>query len=615
MDLTSIDTLPALFQARVAASPTREAYRAFDARSQRWRSFNWAQVKQAVDRIAGRLAQLDMPRGARVGLLLPSGILAVTLDLAVLSVGAVPVPIHALDNPESIGFVLGDCEVSLLFVEKVSQWLDIAKRAPDLPALKQVVVLADSEPLPAVGGPSVMHFDAWVALITGASRRAAREPSGEDLAAIVYTSGTTGRPKGVMLTHRNVVSNVKAIARHLPMRPDDLLLSMLPLSHTFERTTGYYTPMAFGASVAFCRSTQLLLQDLRAIRPTVMITVPRIHERLVAGFEAKMAQYGWLERLYRDARRAAASRMGLNGGAQATGAGAAGSWVRLAERVIGVRLRALFGGRLRVSVSGGAPLPVEVSTTLLAFGVPVVQGYGMTEASPVVAANTPDDNQPDTVGRPLPGVQLQLAETGELLVRGPSVMKGYWRREADTERALAGGWLHTGDLARTEDGRLRIVGRLKEIIVTSTGEKVSPADVEQAITADPDFAQAFAFGEQRPFIGAVVVPSAVAWEQLAARHGLDTADASLLDQEPLQRQLLERIRALTSGLPYYAQPRAVVVSLEPWTLENGLLTPTLKLKRRQLLERFAPRIDEVYARVRRSPAGHAKALHEEMSKG
>jgi len=281
--------------------------------------------------------------------------------------------------------------------------------------------------------------------------------------------------------------------------------------------------------------------------------------------------------------------------------------VPLAERVIGARLRALFGGRLRVSVSGGAPLPFEVSTTLLAFGVPLVQGYGMTEASPVVAANTPDDNRPETVGRPLPGVQLRVAENGELLVRGPSVMKGYWRRDADSQRTLADGWLHTGDLARIEDGRLRIVGRLKEIIVTSTGEKISPVDVEQAIVADPDFAQAFVFGEQRPFVGAVVVPSAQAWDKLADLYGFDARDAGSANRELLRHRLLERIRALTSGLPYYAQPRAVVVSLEPWTLENGLLTPTLKLKRRQLLERFAPRIEEVYARARRIPAAPSKA--------
>jgi len=266
------------------------------------------------------------------------------------------------------------------------------------------------------------------------------------------------------------------------------------------------------------------------------------------------------------------------------------------DKLVAQPLLAQFGGRLRVAVSGGAALSQPIAHCFLGLGLPILQGYGMTETSPVVAANGLDDNDPATIGRPLPGVDVRIGEHQELQVRSRSVMRGYWKREADTAAAFIDGWLHTGDQAAIENGRIRILGRLKEIIVTSTGEKIAPADLELAITSDPLFEQAYTFGDNRPFIGCIVVLGRSGWMRLASSLNLDP-DASDSLQAPSAREAaLERIRALTHTFPYYAQPRAVALTLEPWTSENTLMTPTLKLKRKNLAARFATEIEDLYRR-------------------
>jgi len=266
------------------------------------------------------------------------------------------------------------------------------------------------------------------------------------------------------------------------------------------------------------------------------------------------------------------------------------------DKLVAQPLLAQFGGRLRVAVSGGAALSQPIAHCFLGLGLPILQGYGMTETSPVVAANGLDDNDPATIGRPLPGVDVRIGEHQELQVRSWSVMRGYWKREADTAAAFIDGWLHTGDQAAIENGRIRILGRLKEIIVTSTGEKIAPADLELAITSDPLFEQAYTFGDNRPFIGCIVVLGRSGWMRLASSLNLDP-DASDSLQAPSAREAaLERIRALTHTFPYYAQPRAVALTLEPWTSENTLMTPTLKLKRKNLAARFATEIEDLYRR-------------------
>jgi len=590
-------TLSELFDRRVRQTPGAAAYLRYDAGRRAWLPVSWAAMAARVDMVRLALGALCLPRGARIAILLPNGLDHVSVDLAAMSLAQVPVPMHALDNPASIAYILADSGAAVLVVQSASQWQAIAAAGFAFPALRQVVIADGGAGPTAGGGPQLLGLSRWVDLATNSLPRAHAGPGPDDLAALVYTSGTTGRPKGVMLTHGNVLSNVKAIMLRVAPRQDDVFLSFLPLSHTFERTVGYYLPMAAGCCVAHARSIPLLPEDLKAVRPTILVSVPRIYERsylaiqnglrgapLKASLFALALSVGW--RRFCRVQHLPVPRLPP-------------AWLDamlwpVLERLVARAARGALGGRLRAAVSGGAALPPTVARCFLALGVPILQGYGMTETSPVVAANALDDNDPATIGRVLPGVTVRIGENSELQVRGPGVMRGYWQREADTASAFVDGWLRTGDQADIRDGRLRILGRIKELIVTSTGEKIAPADIEQAILADPLFEQAFAFGDDKPFIACAVVLGAGGWTRLAAEHGLDAeADWS----GPVVAALVqERIRILTQDLPRHAQPKAVIVTLAPWTAENSLLTPTLKLKRLNLARHFAAGMAGIYSR-------------------
>ena len=600
-ELSAVRTLPELLAYRVAQSPQGEAYREFDPASGLWVSSRWIEVNQRIAQWRGALAAMQLPPHASVALLLPNGLDAVSLDQAALALGCVPVPLHAIDNPGSIAYILSDCSAALLMVASLAQWRAIQATGMALPALRGVVVTAGELPRALHDEAiAVRSLSDWLAAGSGYAGTVPPLPCEDDLAAIVYTSGTTGKPKGVMLTHRNVVANVQAILQRVVPTADDVFLSFLPLSHTFERTAGYYLPIAVGSCVAYARSVALLAEDLKTVRPTVLISVPRIYERVFARLQESLAGSAFKTRLF-DAAQAVGWRRFCRAQGLALAESERSAWAGLdallwplLERLVAYTLQAQFGGRVRVAVSGGAPLSHAVARCFLGLGVPVLQGYGMTETSPVVAANGVDDNDPATVGRALPGVQVRIGENQELQVRGPSVMRGYWNRPEDTARAMTpDGWLHTGDQAEIEKGRIRIKGRIKEIIVTSTGEKVPPADLELAIALDPLFAQVLVIGENRPFIACVAVVDPAEWQRLAASLEL-TPDASSLNLPVVHQSVLARIALQTKSFARYATPRAVYLTLEPWTIENTFMTPTLKLKRNNLMGYYATEIEALY---------------------
>jgi long-chain acyl-CoA synthetase len=606
-----VRTLDQLFAWRVGQTPAATAYREFDRAAGAWVERSWAAVRERVRRFEHALSASGVARGARIASLLPNGVDAVCVDQSALARGGVPVPLHALDNPASIAWILADSEASVLFAGSRAQWDAIAAVGTDFPALRWVVVAGSVDGEPSACPPSLVPLDRWLALdaLRAAAGEPVQAPSAGDLAALVYTSGTTGRPKGVMLTHANVLSNVEGVMRRVAPAADDLFLSFLPLSHTFERTVGYYLPMAAGSCVAFSRSVGELMEDLRTVRPTVLVSVPRIYERVYAAMHAGVAASRWRALALRGAESVGWRRYRRASG---DGSGVLGAMASLAwppfDRAVAAPVRAAFGGRLRLAVSGGAALSPALSRCFLAFGVPVVQGYGMTETSPVVSCNTPEDNDVAGVGRLIDGVRVRIGDNGELLVRGPGVMRGYWKRDAETAQAFVDGWLRTGDQAALVAGRLRLLGRVKEIIVTSTGEKIAPADVEQAIVAEPLFEQAWVVGDGRPFLACVVVLGEGPWTALARRLGLDPASPGSLRDPAALREALRRIDRLTSALPRYGQPRKVILTREPWTLENALVTPTLKLKRLNLQGRFGDAIDALYAdRSRDKEAGVAIA--------
>ena len=517
-------TLPEMFRARVALTPDAVAYRQHDPRSGAWIDWTWRKTGEEVERWRAAFAGERFAAGSRVATLMANSVPYVCLDQAALSLGLAIVPMHVTDNPGNLAYIVADSGASALIIDNPAYWARLAPEVRDLAELKRIVVLGDGGP----EGEGAIEPDAravsaaqWLGAIEA---RAAPGVSltPKTLAAVVYTSGTSGRPKGVMLSHGNVVSNLLAVLQCVASAPDDLYLSFLPLSHTFERTAGYYLPIAVGSTVAFARSIAFLSEDMRTVRPTILISVPRVYERAYLAIQEKLAAQGaaarflsrWAERVgwrrFQAAQGRTPARLSLVDRL---------AWAAL-DRLVAAKIRAAFGGRLRIAVTGGAPMPAAVSRYFLAMGVNVLQGYGMTEASPVVSANRLEHNDPESVGEAIPGVEVRIGDNDELLVKGPNVMLGYWRRPEDTARALeSGGWLHTGDQARLSDGRLFIKGRIKDIIVTSTGEKVSPADIEQAICADPLFEQAMLIGEQRPFIAALAVLSRSKLEAEAERSG------------------------------------------------------------------------------------------------
>ena len=594
-DLASVRTLPQLLERRLRATPAGEAYREFDAAAGGWRSLAWRAFGHEVSRRRLALMAEGFAKGDRAAILLPSGIEHVALDQAVLAQGLVPVPMHALDHSESIAYILRDSGAVALIVDSLERWRAIAAAGDIGSSLRRVIT---------TGGPTqadaadrrLVALDAWLSAVNkGRSEPLAPAFDPDDLAALVYTSGTSGRPKGVMLSHANILANIMATAKRLHAESADVFLSFLPLSHTLERTCGYYFPIAAGSAVAFSRSVKLLADDFKAVRPTVVVSVPRIYERFYAAIMERRAALARPKHVLFDLaltiglRRYEARRRG-----KAPSAVDRLLWPAL-DRAVAAPVRAQFGGRLRIAFTGGAPIGQAVIRLFLGLGLDILQGYGMTELSPVASVNAPDDNDERSVGRPLPGVEAKLGDNQELLIRGPNVMVGYWNRPEDTARVKEpDGWLHTGDQARIEDGRIFITGRIKEIIVTSTGEKVSPGDLETAILADTLFVNAMVLGENRPYLAVVAAldPDIWARESQALAGGAEPGSQAEADF------LLARIREAVKTFPAYATPRAVAWTTEPWTVESTLVTPTLKNKRLNIEARFAREIEGLYGRRR-----------------
>jgi long-chain acyl-CoA synthetase len=582
-------TLYGLFRERVRRSPNAMAYREFDQRAEAWRSCTWRDMDDRAAQIRGALSAAGLTAGDRLAIALPNGSDWMAFDIAALSLGLVVVPLYIHDSAANLAFILTHSGARLLVIDTEARWSTLLPHWPELVDLEHIWI---RDGISADNGdllrPGLKPLNDVLSTTAGGSPA---PPPAEALATIIYTSGTTGYPKGVMLTHQAMLWNATAAARVIPPTPEDVFLSCLPLAHAFERTVGCYLPMIGGSTVVYARSIETLSDDFRTIRPTVFLGVPRIYERASAALARARkiplqcalveftADLGWRQFEARQGRGKE-----LRGPMRAM-------W-KFLDHWIGARVRSAFGGRLRVMVSGGAQLPVDVARFLIGLGLPLIEGYGLTEAAPVVATNTIADNLPGSVGRPLEGIELKLLESGELIVRTPSVMTGYWRDDDLTAKALdSGGWLHTGDIAEIRDGRLFIRGRTKELIVLSTGEKVSPSDIETRITQDPLFAHALVVGDGKPFLTAILALDKKSWNQLARKLALSADEPNL---DVVKHVVLKRLEKKLEAFAHYAQVRAVHLTLEPWTVANGLLTPTLKCKRTRLEAKYAAEIAQFY---------------------
>ena len=600
--LRTARVLPDLIANRVKAAPDDEALRQFDRKANKWVSYSF---KELADRILAwrkAFAALKLAKGTRVAILLPNGVDAVCADQGALSNALTPVPLHAIDTPGASAFILIDSQSTVLVTNKLSRWQAIEATQVPLPDLKHVIFTEEAEvPETEESEASLRTLPEWLAAGEAVPEASLTQtPSPDDLAAIVYTSGTTGKPKGVMLTHRNFLSNVVDTTDCVTPVGGDVFLSFLPLSHTFERTLGYYLALGMGCTVVYNRSILLLAEDFKTVRPTVIISVPRIYERTYAKVLAMLEKKGPMAKKLFDwavetgwRKFCKKNNLPVEKTARQCLDFIAGP---LLEKKVASSLLSQFGGRLRVAISGGAAINPKVARVFCGLGLPIIQGYGMTETSPVIAGNNLSDNQPQSVGHPYTSVQVRLGDENEIQVKGPSVMQGYWNRpDATSSVFTTDGWLRTGDVGEfTADGHLCIRGRIKEIIVTSTGEKVPPVDLESAVETDPLFAQAYVLGENKPYISLITVLAPEEWKKLAASLSLDPADPASLEAAPARQAVLKRAKAAAANFPHYALPRAVTLTLEPWTIENGLLTPTLKLKRGPLRARFARAIEKMY---------------------
>ncbi len=591
MSLTPRATLDGVFRRRVESSPDRVAYLHFDPSRQRWQETRWREIAREVARWQAALGTLGLAPGERVALMLRNGCDWVAFDQAALGLGLVTVPLYTSDRADNLDWVLKDAGCRALFIEGPEQWATLRAIRPAIEALDALIALRALDDPPA----NLRLAGDWLPERGGALAEGLAQA--DDLATLVYTSGTTGRPKGVMLSHRNILFDVQAGLQAIAVRTDDLMLSFLPLSHTLERTVGYYLPIVAGSAVAFARSIPLLAEDLISVKPTILVSVPRIFERVQGRIRETLAASPPIkQKLF-----ARAIDVGWQAFLHAQGRA---SWTPglllhpALDHLVGAKIRAKLGGRLRFAISGGAPLPPDIGRFFISLGVTILQGYGLTETSPVISVNRLQDNEPASVGPALPGVDTRLGDKDELLTKSPAVMLGYWHDDDATRAAIdADGWLHTGDRARIDPrGHITITGRLKDILVLSTGEKVPPADLEQALAVCPLLEQAMVVGDGKPYLTVLVVPKPGALAGLARALDLPAADDDILAREPAIRDaVLAQLRPCLHDFPGYAKLGGAAILTEAFSVENGLLTPTLKLKRGEILRRHQTEVEALYA--------------------
>jgi long-chain acyl-CoA synthetase len=557
-----------------------------------WRDHSWTTLDDRVMRLRGGLARLGIKPGNRVAILAENGPHWVVFDLAVLGLGAVVVPLYTTSGPEETRHVIADSGARLIGVYGDS----MIRKVRELGGIPQV------EGVVAMHPGAVPIDDGRLAVLTleqlsEVDPSAAIAGSRDDLATFIYTSGTTGMPKGVMLTHGNILSNCDSNLDALDLSDKDTVLSFLPVAHAFERTAGYYTVMAGGGTIAYAEGLTQIAQNLLEIAPTVVLTVPRLLEVI----------YG---RIMRTVEAGSPLRQRLFQAALATGTRAAeyrnrgrtvplhiAAAMALFRRIVFFRIRAIFGSRLRYLISGGAPLAVEVNRLLAAAEVPIVEGYGLTEASPVVAVNLHGRTRIGTVGRPLKNIDVRTAADGELLIHGLNVMAGYHNREEETREVIdAEGWLHTGDIVQIDtDGFIRITDRKKEIIVLSGGRNVSPANLETRLTSDPYIAQACVIGDRRKHLVALLVPNFEnILEQLKETGFAGRPHEELVADQKFRELFQTRMREFNRPLSDVDAISAFRLIAKPFSQDNGELTPTMKLRRRVVQEHYRGEIESMY---------------------
>ena len=579
-------------------------------RKGRYEPISHDELARRVRRTALGLDALGVHGGDRVAILSENRPEWAVADYACLSAAVTDVPLYPNLPPEQVAYILRDAGCVAIFASDASQVEKVAAIRNDVPSLRTVICFGDRV---AGADTSLSEVEAAGERADSDARAAAYRERAlavkpDDLATIIYTSGTTGEPKGVMLSHDNIYSNVEASRIAIPFAGDDTALSFLPLSHIFERMAGHYLMMATGTSIAYAESIDTVPVNMQEVRPTIVLSVPRLYEKMyarvlenaLAGGAAKKQIFFWARNV---ADRWADVK--LAGG---TPKGFLAAQYGLAQKLVFSKLQARTGGRLRYFVSGGAPLAPEINKFFYAAGLVILEGYGLTETSPVISVNTPAQFRIGTVGRPIVGVDVTIGADGEILTRGPHVMQGYYNKPQATAEAIdSDGWFHTGDIGEINDGFIIITDRKKDIIVTAGGKNIAPQPIENKIKTNKYVSQAVMIGDKRKYPVVLVVPNWDSLEKWAkVRNIIWTERAQLLAMPTIRAKMEKEVMGEVEGLARYEVPKKIGLLEDDFSVERGELTPTLKVKRRIIDKAYKPMIDGLYQDEREPATAGAK---------
>jgi long-chain acyl-CoA synthetase len=593
MDYDSCRSLPAMFFEQAERRGERPFLWA--KRGGRYQSTGWAEAAREVRRLSRGLTALGVRSGDRVALVAENRPEWVIADFAIMSAGAITVPAYVTNTVDDHRHVFATSGACAVIVSKPSLSARVLAAANQVDTVHTVIAIE-----PNTGQASAVDVLSWSDVLAkgdeaadDVSQRVA-ELTPDDVACLIFTSGTGGAPKGVMMTHRNILANCRGAFRLLETLGlgDEVFLSFLPLSHSYEHTAGLMFPISVGAQIYFAEGAETLAANLLEARPTIMTAVPRLYETMHRRITLAVERKGGIARKMFDK----AVAIGRKRAAPASPSIGERLIDPLLDRAVRAGVRRRFGGRLKAMVSGGAALNPEIGSFFLALGVRLLQGYGQTEAAPVIACNVPSRIKIDTVGPPLDRVEVRVAEDGEILVKGDNVMKGYWNDPQATAQALVDGWLHTGDVGRIdEDGYIHITDRKRDFIKNSGGEMISPARVEGYLTLEPEIAQAMVFGDRRPYLVAVLVADPQFAAGFAGGSGKAAEIAALAADPGFTKAVGAAVARVNRGLAPIERVRRFVIATEPFTIANGQMTPTLKVKRHVVREAYGAAIDALYA--------------------
>ncbi|MFN7800794.1 MAG: AMP-dependent synthetase/ligase [Gemmatimonas sp.] len=564
-----------------------------------WEPTSHAGILTRVRHIALGLARLGIVAQDRVGLLSenrPEWLLA---DYACLCSSVTDVPIYPTLPAEQIPYLLNDSGARALFVSTPEQARKVASVRAQAPGVEWIIGFAAGKDdgcdytlaeLEALGAADDSRERATL------FKEQALAVTPDQLVTIIYTAGTTGNPKGVMLTQDNLSSNVMATKATMPVSTADTALSFLPLSHIFERTGDYFL-FANGVRIAYAESIDTVPVNMSEVKPSLMMSVPRLYEKIYARVLENAVSTGGLKKQIFFWAKRVGERWADEKLAGREPAGLLGFQYRLADRLVFSKLRERTGGNIRYFISGGAPLSPEIAKFFYSAGLIILEGYGLTETSPVISANNLRDYRLGTVGKPIAGVEVRIAKDGEILTRGPHVMRGYYNNEQATRECLTDdGWFHTGDIGVLEDGFLRITDRKKDIIVTAGGKNIAPQPIENMLKTNKYVSQAVMLGDKRKFPVVLIVPDWDPLEKWAARNQIVwTSRAELMNMPTIQAKVEKEVQEQLKGLASYEMPKKVKLIEHDFSIERGELTPTLKVKRRVIDQTYKAQIDELYA--------------------